>query len=262
MKKILLLAATAFGLIISASAQYGRNNGDDRYRSGNSQSGSRYENQRGNHDDEDDDAYGGNRNGKCKKNHGKKRNDYDNGNAPAQVRNSFYRDYPNASNVRWEKDRGVWTAYFNSGMYGGMQSASYFANGDRIGSNNNGGYGNGNNYNYAPAQVQSAFERDYPNASNVSWAKNNRVWTATFRSGLLGGTRTASYYENGDRADNNGTINNQGIPYRVQQAFERDYPNVANVNWTINKGYYTATFRTGILGAIRTATYDANGNRV
>lgn len=58
-------------------------------------------------------------------------------NAPRKVRDAFYRDYPNASNVSWTKDRGVWTAHFNGGgIFGGGNSVSYKANGQRMGSYN------------------------------------------------------------------------------------------------------------------------------
>ena len=72
----------------------------------------------------------GNENGKYSKN------------VPRKVGDAFYRDYPNADNVRWTKDRGVWTARFNSGgIFGTKNSVSYQANGQRVGSNNNNVFG-------------------------------------------------------------------------------------------------------------------------
>lgn len=60
-----------------------------------------------------------------------------NNNAPRQVRDAFNRDYPNASNVNWTKDRGVWTANFKrSGLFGGNSSVSYRANGQRVNAGN------------------------------------------------------------------------------------------------------------------------------
>ena len=50
-------------------------------------------------------------------------------NQPAKVRESFMRDYPNASNVYWSKYRGDWTATFRNGPW--MSTAVYHANGDR-----------------------------------------------------------------------------------------------------------------------------------
>ncbi len=51
-------------------------------------------------------------------------------NQPAKVREAFYRDYPNAGNVVWNKYRGDWTATFGSGMFG-SRTAVYHANGQR-----------------------------------------------------------------------------------------------------------------------------------
>ncbi|HET6769128.1 MAG TPA: hypothetical protein VFH08_17075 [Chitinophagaceae bacterium] len=50
-------------------------------------------------------------------------------NQPAKVRAAFQRDYPNASNVRWYKYRGDWTASFGNGLF--MSTAVYHANGER-----------------------------------------------------------------------------------------------------------------------------------
>lgn len=49
-------------------------------------------------------------------------------NQPAKVRAAFQRDYPNATNVRWTKCRGDWTATFN-GLF--RSTAVYHANGYR-----------------------------------------------------------------------------------------------------------------------------------
>lgn len=50
-------------------------------------------------------------------------------NQPAKVRAAFYRDYPNAVNVRWTKCRGDWTATFANGFF--RSTAVYHANGQR-----------------------------------------------------------------------------------------------------------------------------------
>ena len=50
-------------------------------------------------------------------------------NQPAKVRDAFSRDYPNATNVRWSKYRGDWTATFNNGLV--TSTAVYHANGQR-----------------------------------------------------------------------------------------------------------------------------------
>lgn len=52
---------------------------------------------------------------------------------PAKVQAAFARDYGNISNVRWTKSRGNWTATYNGGLFGGVNSiATYHANGRRV----------------------------------------------------------------------------------------------------------------------------------
>lgn len=53
----------------------------------------------------------------------------------------------------------------------------------------------------APAKVREAFNRDFPNASNVSWTKSRNIWTARF-NGSVFGTNRASYTANGTRVNN------------------------------------------------------------
>ncbi len=53
-------------------------------------------------------------------------------NIPAKVRAAFNRDFPNASNVQWTKDRGYWTANFGSGIFSRANSVTYKANGTRV----------------------------------------------------------------------------------------------------------------------------------
>ncbi len=53
-------------------------------------------------------------------------------NLPAKVRESFNRDYPNSNNVIWTKNKGVWTARYNGGIFGNTQIVSYKANGQRM----------------------------------------------------------------------------------------------------------------------------------
>lgn len=117
MKKLLLLLMVAsVGIAGTATAQKksNKNCGNDK---------NKYSKK---NDRRNDDRY--DRNGSYSK--------YSN-NAPRQVRDAFNRDYPNASNVSWTKDRGVWTANFKrSGLFGGNSSVSYRANGQRINAGN------------------------------------------------------------------------------------------------------------------------------
>lgn len=134
MKKLLFLLVTATFAFAAPSFAQGKGNGNGK---GKNQKTHKQHKQKGGYDRDDrDDARWDDR-----------RNDdrrYDNNqgkyskNAPRKVRDAFYRDYPNARNVSWTKDRGVWTAHFDgSGLFGGANSASYAANGQRVGTNNN-----------------------------------------------------------------------------------------------------------------------------
>jgi hypothetical protein len=66
---------------------------------------------------------------------------------------------------------------------------------------------------YQPARVSAAFQRDYPNATNVSWHKYRGDWTATFGNGLF--MSTALYHANGDRRDTRTPITKNEIPRNV-----------------------------------------------
>lgn len=61
-----------------------------------------------------------------------------------------------------------------------------------------------------PAGVRVAFQRDYPNATNVYWSKYRGDWTATFRNGLL--MSTAVYHANGDRRDTRTVVTKNEMP--------------------------------------------------
>lgn len=146
MKKFLLLAAVtslSFGAIAQGNSHGKKNkNKQEKHNDKNKQD-----------DNDDDDRYernqqnNGNNEGVYKRNNknedgyenrNNSRNDKYSKNTPRKVSDAFYRDYPNASNVNWTKNRGVWTARFNNGgIFGGNNTASYQANGQRVGNNNN-----------------------------------------------------------------------------------------------------------------------------
>jgi hypothetical protein len=137
MKKLLFLIVTAsFALTAPVFAQ-GKGNGNGKWKK---QKAAKQDKR---WDRNDDDRY--DRDGNWDNRRNDDRN-YNTGkyskNAPRKVRDAFYRDYPNARNVSWTKDRGVWTARFDGGgWFGGSNSVSYAANGQRVGGNNNGTFG-------------------------------------------------------------------------------------------------------------------------
>ncbi|HSN59408.1 MAG TPA: hypothetical protein VLR49_00630 [Ferruginibacter sp.] len=158
MKKLLFLSLAAI-ISFGAMAQHGNhNNGKNK-----KQKHEKKHNKK-DHDDDDD------RNGQWNNNDDRRRDNNDrwdnrddrrnddrrydnqdnNGNStnlPRRVSDAFARDYPNATNVSWTKDRGVWSARFRrSGVFGGNTTVSYNANGQRV-NNNNPVYNNNDNRN-------------------------------------------------------------------------------------------------------------------
>ena len=157
MKKIIftsLIAVFALSTFAQGNSQKNKNKSqssvskkekdDDRYEErGNKDrrnNGGRYEDRNDRYEDRDnrdrrnnDDRYEdrNNKGGKYSKN------------TPRKVGDAFRNDFPNATNVRWTKDRGTWTATFGGGgLFGGTNTATYKANGQRV--SNNGIFGRRN----------------------------------------------------------------------------------------------------------------------
>jgi hypothetical protein len=99
------------------------------------------------------------------------------------------------------------TSNGNTGTPSGNQNAK--KSGDEIpeGASNKGG---GKFSKNQPAKVRSAFQSDYPNATNVSWSKDRGDWTATFNNGLV--TSTAVYHANGQRKDTRTVVGRPQLP--------------------------------------------------
>ena len=70
-----------------------------------------------------------------------------------------------------------------------------------------------------PAKVRSAFAKDYPNATNVSWSKYRGDWTATFNNGLL--TSTAIYHANGERKDTRTVVQPTQVPKTISDILKK-----------------------------------------
>ena len=146
MKKLLLLAASAFLFTGVGFAQKnngnGKGNGNKEYKQKNKDN-SKYENKNRNRnwDDEndnvrnrrDDDRYERRDDDRYeRRNRDYNTNGKETKNAPAKVRQAFNRDFPNARNYYWTKDRGYWTAHFDSGVFNSNRSVTYKANGERV----------------------------------------------------------------------------------------------------------------------------------
>jgi len=73
-----------------------------------------------------------------------------------------------------------------------------------------------------PAKVRSAFQRDYPNATNVSWSKYRGDWTASFGNGFY--RSTALYHANGERRDTRTLVARNEVPRNVIDAIFKRNP--------------------------------------
>ena len=73
-----------------------------------------------------------------------------------------------------------------------------------------------------PAKVSAAFQRDYPNAGNVSWYKYRGDWTASFGNGLF--MSTAVYHANGARRDTRTPVTRNEMPRNVIDAIFKRNP--------------------------------------
>jgi hypothetical protein len=74
-----------------------------------------------------------------------------------------------------------------------------------------------------PAKVRTAFVRDYPAATGVSWSKYRGDWTATFNNGLL--QSVAVYHANGQRKDTRTIIQKTQLPKIILDDIFKKRPN-------------------------------------
>jgi hypothetical protein len=113
-----------------------------------------------------------------------------------------------------------------------------------------------------PAKVRSAFAKDYPNATNVSWSKYRGDWTATFNGGVT--RSTAVYHANGQRKDTRTAISQQQVPRTIIDIFKKRQVEVNNavqieVPELLKKVYRIKSVEAG---SPRYNFYDADGKEV
>lgn len=111
-----------------------------------------------------------------------------------------------------------------------------------------------------PKKVQSAFLRDYPGATNVSWDKYKGDYTATFNNGIW--RSTAVYHANGDRRDTRTPLTRNQLPGTIwDRIFKRD--NVTPTQYVQIERPSTLQKIFRVLSSNNTAYYyDQNGNKV
>ena len=76
-----------------------------------------------------------------------------------------------------------------------------------------------------PSKVRAAFQRDYPNAGNVSWSKYRGDWTASFGNGLY--RSTAVYHANGERRDTRTPVTRNEMPRNVFESIYKGHPAIS-----------------------------------
>jgi hypothetical protein len=75
-----------------------------------------------------------------------------------------------------------------------------------------------------PAKVRSAFAKDYPGATRVSWSKYRGDWTASFNNGIV--RSVAIYHANGQRKDTRTVVQKTQLPRIILDDIFKRRPNV------------------------------------
>jgi hypothetical protein len=73
-----------------------------------------------------------------------------------------------------------------------------------------------------PNNVRDAFQKDYPNATNVSWSKYRGDWSVAFQNGS--NMSTAVYHANGERKDTRTPVTKNEIPGKVLDSILKKRP--------------------------------------
>ena len=76
-----------------------------------------------------------------------------------------------------------------------------------------------------PAKVRSSFNKDFPNATAISWSKYRGDWTATFKNGIF--YSTAVYHANGNRKDTRTVVSRADVPKAVLEGIYKRKPGIS-----------------------------------
>jgi hypothetical protein len=115
-----------------------------------------------------------------------------------------------------------------------------------------------------PAQVQSAFDKKFPNSTNVKWGKeNSKEWEADFK--FDGKKLSANFLEDGTWIETEQEITIAQFPTAVSQAIAKTYP-----GWKITEADKTDTAKNGLIyeadiknnSQKKEVAYKANGTPV
>jgi hypothetical protein len=86
----------------------------------------------------------------------------------------------------------------------------------------------------APATVQHAFQRDYPEAGNPEWSSTNGQWSASFtdHSQYDRGEMVAHYDRSGHHVDSHIPYDRADVPQVVIDRTQRSYPDAGGYTYT------------------------------
>lgn len=76
-----------------------------------------------------------------------------------------------------------------------------------------------------PAKVRSSFNKEFPNATAVSWSKYRGDWTASFKNGMF--YSTAVYHANGNRKDTRTVVSRADVPKGVLDEIYKRKPGIS-----------------------------------
>ena len=92
-----------------------------------------------------------------------------------------------------------------------------------------------------PAAVQKAFEKKFPNATSISWGKeNSKEWEAEFT--FDGNKISANFAEDGTWLETEKGIKISDLPKAVTEAINLKYP-----GWTITEADKTESLKHGTI---------------
>jgi hypothetical protein len=92
-----------------------------------------------------------------------------------------------------------------------------------------------------PAAVQKAFEKKFPNATNINWGKEGtKEWEAEFT--YEGDKISANFAEDGTWLETEKEIKAAGLPKAVTEAINLKYP-----GWTITEADKTESLKHGTI---------------
>jgi hypothetical protein len=115
-----------------------------------------------------------------------------------------------------------------------------------------------------PAKVRSSFNKDFPNATAVSWSKYRGDWTATFKNGIH--NSTAVYHANGSRKDTRTVVSRADVPKGVLDGIYKRKPGISvgeivkvETTQAVNKIYRIKTIENGKINFL---LLNSTGNEV